>query len=366
MYHAKLRGASPAHADYELHVAHDMDALAPWRAGWERLWRADPEADLYLSWPWLGRVLAAHPGRWRVYLLTEPGGGPVRCILPLHADMSQARKNDPAEAILRPAGRLAIAEYTGLLCDPDHLGPAIEAMARSLAAQPWRAFTMNYMPALERAERLMAAFSALGFRCKRLENRDNGGATDLLICPQAALADDFEAYLMGLSRSRRQKIRRAIRSHVETGEIRLTLSDLTDPERDYERLLDLWQSRWRAEKSESRLERALRMQRRMFRICHAAGVLHIPILWHRDRPVAGIALIENARRGALVVKLIGRDPTLADLPVGLLLHALTIDWAIGRGTRIYDFGHGDEAYKFSFGSHPVPLMRFVVKRPRRS
>jgi tetratricopeptide (TPR) repeat protein len=45
-----------------------------------------------------------------------------------------------------------------------------------------------------------------------------------------------------------------------------------------------------------------------------------------------------------------RDVTIRDLSPGLILHALTIRWAIENSFRIYDLGAGNYAHKYAFGS----------------
>ncbi len=88
MYDTPHGPAAPAVAlaAHDMQILCDMDALAPLQPDWQRLWQADPEADLFLPWPWMTRVLARNTGRWRVYIPRDRASGQVRCNLPVHAD----------------------------------------------------------------------------------------------------------------------------------------------------------------------------------------------------------------------------------------------------------------------------------------
>lgn len=357
-----LSEVNPVSGGYRVEVLCEPEALPAIRDDWWRLWQSDAAAGLFLSWDWMAPVLRDNPGKWRVYLVRDARTGAPCCLFPAHLDLRRDPETGDTTRVLRAAGRLAWAEYTGFLCDPAREVPALAALADRLHGERWDRISLNYMPDPDRAERFAAAFDATRVRTRYLRNRTNGGRTDLLVVPQARLPGDFDAYLAGLSRNKRQKMRKALRDHVETGAFRLSVSTPAAMERDIDRLLGLWRLRWRTEKSEPRLDRTMRMQNKLFLGCHALGAFHLPTLWHGDRPVAGLGLIEDARHCAILVKLTGRDPATADLPVGMLLHLLVIRWAIGRGVRIYDFGHGDEPYKFSYGAEPVQLARLSVRR----
>lgn len=355
-------GGNPVAGAYRVETLRETDALLALRDDWQRLWDNDATAGLFLSWDWMMPVLRDNPGKWRVFLVRDAGTSAPCCLFPAHLDQRSDHETGEMTRVLRAAGRLAWAEYTGFLCDPEHQAAALAALANHLQGSRWSRISLNYMPDAARAELFAAAFDAARFRIRHLSNRNNSGQTDLLVVPQTRLPGSFDAYLAGLSRNKRQKMRKALREHVETGAFRLAFSTPATMPDDIDRLLALWRLRWQAEKSEGKLERTVRMQKRLFLGCHRIGVFHLPTLWHGDQAVAGLGLIEDARHGAVLVKLTGRDPATADLPVGMLLHLLVIRWAIGRGLRIYDFGHGDEPYKFSYGAEPVQLTWLSVRR----
>ncbi|MEM8767175.1 MAG: GNAT family N-acetyltransferase [Pseudomonadota bacterium] len=58
--------------------------------------------------------------------------------------------------------------------------------------------------------------------------------------------------------------------------------------------------------------------------------------------------IDRVRRETLF-HVVGRDDSVRDLSVGLMLQAHCIRWAIANGLKRYDFTIGNEPYKYSLG-----------------
>ena len=58
----------------------------------------------------------------------------------------------------------------------------------------------------------------------------------------------------------------------------------------------------------------------------------------------------------------GYDPAYARMSVGLLNKALTIQWAIASGKRVFDFLRGDERYKYELGAVDRWIYRLTVRR----
>ena len=71
----------------------------------------------------------------------------------------------------------------------------------------------------------------------------------------------------------------------------------------------------------------------------------MPVLWHGDTPVGVLASFVDWHKSRLLFFVSGRDEQFRDLPVGLLLHAHNIRWAIENGIETYDLLRGNEPYR---------------------
>lgn len=347
---------------YRVDAIRDADALTRLAADWRSLQDRDPEAGLFLSFDWMAAVLDENPGCWRVFVVRGAKDGVCRLIFPAWLDRATAPDSGEPHLALRAAGRLAWAEYTGFLCDPAWAAPALTVLAQYLSRHEWDGLALKYLHDADRAGIFAGAFDPARFRVTPRASAINAGRANELICPRVQLPRDFDAYLTGLSRNRREKMRQHLLDHVDTGEMRLTVATPAGFDADLELMLELWRRRWAGEKSPSRVAEVVSRHRRLFRICNGMDAAHISMLWHRDRPIGALGLIADAGRNEMLVRMTGRDPDCADLPVGRLLHLLTIRWAITRGVAVYDFGHGNEPYKYSFGATDRPLIDLAVSR----
>jgi CelD/BcsL family acetyltransferase involved in cellulose biosynthesis len=92
-----------------------------------------------------------------------------------------------------------------------------------------------------------------------------------------------------------------------------------------------------------------------------AGWAALWLLWLGERPAAALFCLEYA--GTVGLYNSGFDPEARALSPGVVLIARTIEDAIGRGFRRYDFLRGEEPYKYGFGAVPTDVMRLTVERP---
>jgi hypothetical protein len=90
----------------------------------------------------------------------------------------------------------------------------------------------------------------------------------------------------------------------------------------------------------------------------------MPILWHRGAPVGILASFVDWDKSRLLFFVGGRDEGFGELPVGLVLHAYNIRWAIEHGIRTYDFLRGDEPYKHSLGATDTVRLKYPLIRTR--
>ena len=85
-----------------------------------------------------------------------------------------------------------------------------------------------------------------------------------------------------------------------------------------------------------------------------AGVAALWMLWLEDRPAAALFCLEQA--GSVSLYNSGFDPDARAMSPGVVLIARTIEDAIARGFRRYDFLRGEEPYKYGFGAVPTEVL----------
>jgi len=320
------------------------------REPWQALERRDPQGSVFLSWHWLAEAFRTHPGRWRVILAYR--GGRLLGALPLKSRVHWSSTKSVFETEYEAGGRLIWSEYTGILCDPDWENAAIARIAQRAQSLPWARLSLRYLAPRARGETFLRAFPDDRFSADWRGYRINGGETDNLLCPQVPLPHSHAAYLNGLSsKNTRQKIRRFTRRHLDSGELRISEADTArGMQRDLDNLLQFWVANWSGQKGRARAERAAGNYREVLGVARRLGLLFLPVMWRGDRPLGGLAHIVDPWLGRVHFIVAGRDSTAAEPYIGLLLHSESIRWAIEKGYDLYDFGHGNEPYKYSFGA----------------
>ena len=361
--------ATPVEVEFGLRVEviDSFTAFAQLQGAWADLLARDPESGLFLSWPWLAESFVRNPGRWKVLAVREGSRqGRYLCFLPLKVRLHWSRSSGRLQTQLDPGGRLGFSEYVGFLCDPAEEDRAIPALARHLAQTGWSDLELRYEPTGRRSRIFAEAFPPGDFRVVWQPYRINGGETNNLVCPRIALPATYEAYLeTGPGSNTRQKIRRFTRRHIDTGDLRVSMTDAASLARDLDIMMGFWRSKWTPLKDAENLAALEANYRQMMTDSLALDALVMPVLWRGDTPVGVMGGIADRARGHLVFAVSGRDMASDDPAIGLLLHAHAIRWAIGNGFSIYDFGHGDEPYKYTFGAVDAEVFNLRISRRAR-
>lgn len=341
-------------------VIDDYEAFARLGANWEAVYDRDPEAQFFLSWTWFSRWLENDRSDWFV-LAAKPDAEDTDYVafFPLRFKTRKKKQGGFVHEIAL-AGK-GLADYTGLLCAPEHETEAISAFARHLRQRNWAALDFQCLRASEkRLQLLLGCFSARNFTWRELDDINKRDNINNNICPHVSLPGDWDAYLAGLSSNTRQKIRRFLRKVDDSGEFRVTLPEADTVERDLAILLDFWSAKWGARKGD-RLPRILKSNSRMILHCYEQGTLFLPVLWQAERPLAALASFIDANKKALLFMIGGRDETFnGPPPPGFVLHAWSIRHAINEGYATYDFLRGNEDYKYQFGAREAYIKHIKI------
>ena len=339
----------------------DFEQLRP---AWDAMYRSDPEAQFFMSWKWLSGALQTHPGAWFV-LVARDGDGGCLGFLPLARETVWSRTGERLRDELEFAGRLFWADYSGVLCPPEYEDIVLRAFASHLKEMNWsHLYLKGFRVSDRRYEMFMEPFADERLEIEPRTSFGNEGVTDNLICPYIDLPDTFEAYLTEkLGPSTRQKVRRFMRKVESSSEYRITTPTAETRARDLQVLGDLWRMKWESAKG-SRTDYLVKTTRVIVGRGLDDGIVHMPILWHGERPVCVLASFTDWEKSRLLFFVAGRDEGFDELPVGLVLHAWNIRWAIEHGLRTYDLLRGDEPYKRSLGAATDVRLKYPLIRTR--
>lgn len=331
------------------------------RSAWETVYQQDPEAQFFLSWKWLTGVLESFPGEWLV-LVARAADDSRLGFLPLQLKTVWSKSQRLLRNELHFAGRLSWADYGGFLCLPAYEEIVLAAFASSLKQMNWSKLHMrNFRVSDRRFEIFMSALADSRLTVDSQVSTINGGATDNLVCPYVDLPETFEVYLEEkLSSNTRQKLRRFLRNLDSSSEYRITTASVETQKRDLQILETLWRRMWREYKG-SKTESLAARYRKIIQRGLQDELVYLSLMWHRDNPIGVHASFIDRDKSRLLFFVGARDGAFSELPVGLLLHASNIRWAIANGLQTYDLLRGNEPYKYSLGAADMRLKYPVVR-----
>jgi CelD/BcsL family acetyltransferase involved in cellulose biosynthesis len=310
------------------------------RSDWERVYREDETASLFLSWTWL-----------RGWLNQSTEG---ICILGVqHFD----QPNQPGEYVaflplrltskrfagfkLRQLSMLGNsgADYTGMIALPEHESAVLEQLALILISQIkfWDIFYCDDVMDI-RIAKLMQLMQTLR---SGLQTHVRPG----IVCPYLNLPDRWETYLQqSVSPSRRKKLRKALRDLETHPEV--TISETSDAtlEQDLDDFLQVYQLRWQRSTAE------LLQLRNFARWCFLEGILWLFVVRLNDQPIAAEMLFYDEKNRAVRGYQRGYDAQFSKLSPGHGAVAYVIRKAIAHQLTTFDFLRGDEGYKAHFGT----------------
>lgn len=341
-----------------------FDGFQCLKTAWDALYRSDPEAQYFLSWTWLAGVLQTHPGQW-VVLVARDADGQYLGALPLRRKTVWSKSRERLRNEIEFAGRLFWADYGGVLCVPEHEAPVLRALATHITRMNWSHFYLKgFRISDHRYDLFMEPFTDDRLFVESLTSVINDGETDNLVALYLDLPGSFETYLSDrLSSNTRQKIRRFIRKVESSSDFRIETTTSETAVRDLQILERLWHAMWAPVKG-SKTERLAAMYRTIVTRGLDDERVQMIVLWHGERPVGVLASFVDWEKSRLLFFVTGRDESFDELPVGLVLHAWNIRWAIERGIKTYDFLRGNEPYKRSLGAIDAVRLRYPLIRTR--
>jgi len=325
----------------------DWGALGLDAAAWNRLVARSQTNVPFLTWQfqtaWWRRLGAAEG---QLHLLgVQDGAAEWAGAVPL---FETTTLEGP---VLRLGGGIDVADYLDLIAVAGHEEAVWKAVLATLADAPARWLDLRPVPAASPTVALLPELArAAGFAC-RIEREER--------CPVIELPASWDAYLAGLSGKDRHELRRKLRraaaggSRVEVARSPGGVTALMDSFLALHRKSKGGKARFMDERMEG-------FFREMGAAVAAAGWAALWLLWLEDRPAAALFCFEYGQSVAVYNS--GFDPDARALSPGVALVARTIEDAIARGFRRYDFLRGEEPYKYGFGARPTDVMRVTLER----
>lgn len=332
-----------------------FDDLHALKDNWNAVYAADPEGHYFLSWHWIVRWLEQR-SRWFVLAAKrQKEDDRYVAFLPiqLHVDFEEGQG---LGNIVRLGGT-PYAGYNGLLTFSDDAEAALAAFADCLMTFNWKHLDLDdvYVSS-ERLKTFLAAFPASEFSKRKVPRRPHitadGENIDHDVYVYVPLGESFETFLdERIGPKTRRNARKALRDLVvPENELRITHVTPETMERDLDIFYDMWNVQW-GERQPRYGKFILDNSRHMLPACIKDGSVFMPILWHRDKPVATFIMFLDPYRKSMMCFLGSRDLSFRhSISPGFMLHCYNMRWGIENGYRIYDLGTGNYGYKDLFGS----------------
>ena len=306
-----------------------VDSFESVRESWSRL--AYESRNVFSTSEWAETWWRRY-GREGLRLVVCRNGDETTALLPLYVWSRRPVK------VARFVGH-GPADQLGPICGPSGRAEAAAALRRVAEEGSIDVVLAELLPGAERWP------EALGQLPLRVE------AT-----PTISLAGGWDAYLERRSANLRQQIRRRVRQLRRRHEVRFRLASTQTLDRDLTLMFALHQARWSA--GGSAFLRFEGFHRDFAPLAMERGWLRLWLLDLDDRTVAAwygfrFAGVESYYQA-------GRDPSLRDASVGLVLLAHSIRAAAEDGMTEYRLLRGDERFKQRLADDDPGLETFAL------
>jgi CelD/BcsL family acetyltransferase involved in cellulose biosynthesis len=311
---------------------------------WEGLLRDDPMSSPFLSPAWVGAWLRHFGDPARLVLLSAWDDGALVGLAPL-----VRKQRGPARVLAGAAQR--DGDHWDVIAEPA-LRTEVETALAGHLMRHRRRWDLLDLAHVSRPAALSAAAQAAGLRV---------GLRLSVACPRLPLPDTFEAYLAGLSQSRRGNLRRRLRQ-LDGGAVELrtvTADGIGEALR-----------RWQAIRRRELTAKGVRINP-----VHATDAFRRFLRGAIDQlaPQGGAEVLEFVSGGKVVGSYInllddrghylylgGYEPEARSFGLGKVVVGRAIQTGIEAGRRYVDFGRGGEDYKYWFGADGGRVESLVI------
>ena len=330
---------------YLIEKISELGQLSEIRTDWERIYQADPNSHVYISWLWFSAWADKEKSNWIVLAVKCKASDSYVAFLPL----SIHSRRIIGISLLREIkfGGKPYSVYSGFLCSPDHEPGTFEAISRCVQnALKWDIFGMQWVRD-SRLDSFIQYFSKSKYYLNVYE-----GQNSLII----SLPDNYESLLkQNMGRWTRRMIRKRTK-HIDINDnYRITVADKQTVNEDIEVMCKLWNDRWLR-------EHELEWYRHFMHHFFNNKMLRLTILWDGTHPVSALACLIDPVKQTYNAYITSYDPGYSKISPGIVLFAESINNAIENKFKYYDFTVGMDSYKLSFGPEQIKTKSIAIKR----
>jgi CelD/BcsL family acetyltransferase involved in cellulose biosynthesis len=330
---------------------HTTPAVFDLLAGeWNSLLDPRRSDNLFTGWYWQ-RIWWEHLGRGTLCVVTiRDGEGALRGIGPWFVEETDGRR------IVRFIGCEEVSDYLDFLLMPGHeeeaLGALLDFMLSGEAPE-WDSFELCNIPQDSMTLDLLPQLAEA-----------RGLTTEVIVadvCPVVPLEGTYEDYLAGLDKKQRHELRRKRRRAEGHPVDWYIVGQEHDLDAEIDRFLALM-AMSTGEKADFLKQPGHRaFFREMGKVMFEQGRLELIFLTVGGSPAATMWQFTCGERTLLYNSGLNQAD-YAFLSPGIVLLTHSIEDAIRRGMKKYDFLRGDEAYKYRMGGVATTVHTIFIRR----
>jgi len=311
------------------------------KSDWNRIYAADVNASVFVSWDFIRGWIDGNADKWIVLSVESVDTERLSAFFVLNK-----RKGG---TILRTCDP-ALFDHTSFICLPGHETVALKEIAQFIQGElAWEKLELLEVMD-DRLDLFLSYFPANQYRLSE---------GDRTICPYIPLENTWDKYLFDhLSQKGRKKLRKFLRDIEKLDDYRITNIDPENVERHIEILLSLWQSRW-GSANPANLKHLKSIFQRTFKENH----LFLPIIWCGNKPISASVAFVDVDKKCFYDYIGGWDEAYSKMSPGNTLIAYGIKYAIDKEIETYDFLRGNEDYKYTtFAARKKYNRNVVIER----
>lgn len=319
-------------SSYSVSTINRLDQFSAVKENWGKIYDADPNAQLFLSWLWLYGWFEVTPFEWSVLCVRDAHSDECIAFLPLIENGKKVGGFSPIHRLTM--GGQPFAVYSGFLCIPEVEQDAIPLLGNYIRKNiSWDTFHMNWVRD-PRLELFLSGFSSADYFTELKES-----LTSLFI----KLPSDFDDYLLKyLGRNNRQTYRKKVRNIESSDEFKITVTTVNSTEKEINAMMDLWQSRWN-KKQEGE------WYKHMLHHYLKNDLLWLFVIWQGEKPVSALSCLLDPAKKTVNAYITSYDPDFSAVSPGIVVFMKAIEFSINNGYHFFDFAVGLDRYKLTFG-----------------
>jgi CelD/BcsL family acetyltransferase involved in cellulose biosynthesis len=348
-----MRGVYPAvikrgFVKAELHTTEAVfDTL---KDEWDSLLHPERSTDFFMSLAWQ-RTWWQHLGRGNLAVVAiRDDNGKLIGLGPWFIEEVDN------QCMVRTIGCQDVSDYLSALAKPGFESPVFSTLfeyMHSSEAPLWDNFALCSIPQDNPTLTLLPQI-AEGFGLVTSTEQED-------VCPIIYLPDDYEGYLEQLDKKQRHELRRKRRRAEENG----VSCYIVGPEHDLNAEIEAFFALM-ATSSPDKADFLTKPGHKEFfraigREMFDAGILQLMFLLIENQRVA--AMWQFAYQDRMMLYNSGLNQSaFPSLSPGVVLLTFSIEEAVQRGFKIYDFLQGDEEYKYRMGSVTTTVHNLNIRR----